>query len=47
MKEEGTFVKDMLTDGAIFEAPKSYDEKTVIKWKEQTRNYKRIKPFWV
>ena len=38
MKERATFVKDILTDGRyFFEAPKSYDEKTVNKkWKEQT-----------
>ena len=38
MKERATFVKDILTDGRyFFEAPTSYDEKTVNKkWKEQT-----------
>ena len=38
MKERATFVKDILNDGRyFFEAPKSYDEKTVNKkWKEQT-----------
>ena len=38
MKERATFVKDILTDGRyFFEAPESYDEKTVNKkWKEQT-----------
>ena len=38
MKERATFVKDILSDGRyFFEAPKSYDEKTVNKkWKEQT-----------
>jgi glutamyl-tRNA synthetase len=38
MKERATFVKDILNDGRyFFEAPRSYDEKTVNKkWKEQT-----------
>lgn len=38
MKERATFVKDILTDGRyFFEAPGSYDEKTVNKkWSEQT-----------
>ena len=38
MKERAAFVKDILTDGRyFFEAPKSYDEKTVNKkWKHQT-----------
>lgn len=38
MKERATFVKDIFTDGRyFFEAPKSYDKKTVNKkWKEQT-----------
>lgn len=38
MKERATFVKDILTDGRyFFEAPKSYDDKTVNKkWNEQT-----------
>jgi len=38
MKERATFVKDILTDGRyFFEAPSSYDEKTINKkWKEQT-----------
>ena len=38
MKERATFVKDILNDGRyFFEAPKSYDKKTVNKkWKEQT-----------
>ena len=38
INERATFVKDILTDGRyFFEAPKSYDEKTVNKkWKEQT-----------
>ena len=38
MKERATFVKDILNDGRyFFEAPKSYDEKTVNKkWNEQT-----------
>ena len=38
MKERATFFQDILTDGRyFFEAPSSYDEKTVSKkWKEQT-----------
>jgi glutamyl-tRNA synthetase len=38
MKERSTFVADMLTEGRFFfEAPTSYDEKTVKKkWKDQT-----------
>ena len=38
MKERATFFQDILTDGRyFFEAPSSYDEKTVNKkWKEQT-----------
>lgn len=38
MKERATFVKDILKEGRyFFEAPTSYDEKTIKKkWKEQT-----------
>ena len=38
MKERATFFQDILADGRyFFEAPRSYDEKTVNKkWKEQT-----------